>query len=1314
MKFNVLKTLLYTALLICSQSFSQYIDNSRPAEDFSQNEATNLESKPDAKYCVYLHAAGYFVYRNDPNHVAQIVRLWRQVSEDFRAFDINVTTSKTAYEEVGQANSLFFSFSIHVGGGGSCPLIHFGKGQTIAGQTCQAGAEFYSVIHEIGHGFGIHHHDYPSENHLGGVNPRYISYHVSEYGPVNSGAYFSHWQKGTVEGGNYTDDIQTIADKTAFRTDDHGDTRGTATPLIINNTLVKPQDNNGVISQDGEIDMFSFSTNGGAVDLKISPLKLYNNLHVQADIVDENGNVVIAGDPYFHYNSFAGWPYVYPEEDPPTPVKQGAHVSGILSGGTYYLKVTNSGFVDENGNGYTSYSSLGYYDIDGFVQSSDLGCNIPGLTDIAQVATGDQGPFSMCSDGSINIETTIQGSGGFTYSLYLDDSFEESNTTGNFNLQTSGSYYVKVEDAADSRCFANSNNVSISILADPETPVITDFVDAVCLGEENISFGTETQDNINFGWTYTGTGATLVQFDEMIMADFSDDATSGYIKVVAFNDCAHIHDSIEVSVQACLDPIASFTANKSDICPGDTVTFTSNTTGVSGGEAYSWNFPGGTPNSITGAGPHQIIYNGSGTFDATLLVTDGSSTDDTTVVNVITVNQTPIVDITGETSVCRNTTETFNIDDASGINSFSWSIAGGATFSSALGLSIVDVDFGTENSNTISLGVISDLGCESEVIDHTVSVVDCIELIASFTTNTSSICAGDTVIFTSNSIGVSSNTVYTWDFGNSTANGIGPHEVIYTGAGSFTASLSITDGSKSHDSVIVDAILVNELPVLAVSDGSLCENGTPLDLTSLVSPIGGSFEGSPSISWDPTTSGTGDFPLTYHYQDLNGCKASAPLQVSVLSIPDLSAVDGAFCILDNAVLLDNASPSGGVYTGTGVNANSFNPNIAGAGTHSISYSYTDPSTTCTEEATFEIVVSSSITPFLALSSIDPVCEEVETEVSVDQQSLTGNLYGTSYNWYTVDNGTNTLVQGPSSDLSQQVAFLQAQGIFVEMIIPNNRCLSSTSAQSTIIFPDITQGIDPVITGSSSILCDESSVITLSASDANGNSGLTWSWLLNGTPTDVGQNISVSQIGTYSLIGSNPLNCPSNTSQFTIDPFEETLDLQVNGSFDSELTIQEGEELHLNALYSGNSNNNFSWTSSNNSLNSNQQEVFVDPTNGTTYFISITSPNGCLLFDSLIVDIDAQLVVSPLLTPNGNGTNDLWDIQGLNGFDSHDVKVLNKWGTQVYQSNDYYANPWDGNNPQTGTPLPQGTYFYIIEVIEDDDPSILSGNLTILK
>lgn len=77
----------------------------------------------------------------------------------------------------------------------------------------------------------------------------------------------------------------------------------------------------------------------------------------------------------------------------------------------------------------------------------------------------------------------------------------------------------------------------------------------------------------------------------------------------------------------------------------------------------------------------------------------------------------------------------------------------------------------------------------------------------------------------------------------------------------------------------------------------------------------------------------------------------------------------------------------------------------------------------------------------------------------------------------------------------------------------------------------------------------------------------------------------------------------------------------------------------------------------------------------------------------------NIIISKTITANGDGVNDLFEITNLEGCGySYHVKIFNRWGALVYESNDY-NNDWGGYAPGNSLGgsgmLPSGTYYYII-------------------
>ena len=117
------------------------------------------------------------------------------------------------------------------------------------------------------------------------------------------------------------------------------------------------------------------------------------------------------------------------------------------------------------------------------------------------------------------------------------------------------------------------------------------------------------------------------------------------------------------------------------------------------------------------------------------------------------------------------------------------------------------------------------------------------------------------------------------------------------------------------------------------------------------------------------------------------------------------------------------------------------------------------------------------------------------------------------------------------------------------------------------------------------------------------------------------------------------------------------------------------------------------------------------TRAGTYWVKVTYENGCSASDTVAVKVIGCLpaVIPNTFTPNGDGINDTWKIDGLAGFTNCTVSVYSRWGQLVFKSTGY-PKPWDGTS--NGKNLPFGTYYYIIDLKNNAPP--VSGNVTIVR
>jgi gliding motility-associated-like protein len=100
---------------------------------------------------------------------------------------------------------------------------------------------------------------------------------------------------------------------------------------------------------------------------------------------------------------------------------------------------------------------------------------------------------------------------------------------------------------------------------------------------------------------------------------------------------------------------------------------------------------------------------------------------------------------------------------------------------------------------------------------------------ASFTTNPATvggsvtICKGQTITYTNNSINTTSTTQYNWTFTNnipSSSNTIGPHTIAYPNAGTFTTTLTLDTNASSYTIVINVIDAIPSIPQIALIDGN--------------------------------------------------------------------------------------------------------------------------------------------------------------------------------------------------------------------------------------------------------------------------------------------------------------------------------------------------------------------------------------------------------------------------------------------------------------------------------------------------------------
>ena len=135
---------------------------------------------------------------------------------------------------------------------------------------------------------------------------------------------------------------------------------------------------------------------------------------------------------------------------------------------------------------------------------------------------------------------------------------------------------------------------------------------------------------------------------------------------------------------------------------------------------------------------------------------------------------------------------------------------------------------------------------------------------------------------------------------------------------------------------------------------------------------------------------------------------------------------------------------------------------------------------------------------------------------------------------------------------------------------------------------------------------------------------------------------------------------------------------------------------------------FEWTPTDGLDDPFTQNPTASPQKNTTYTVWAYSENGCSASDDITISINQEMEINNFFSPNGDGKNDYWEVKGNWLLDDCQIKIVDAWGKQVYQSIGY-DNSWDGR--YNGQSLPEGTYYYTISCSE---ASVKTGAITLQR
>lgn len=132
-------------------------------------------------------------------------------------------------------------------------------------------------------------------------------------------------------------------------------------------------------------------------------------------------------------------------------------------------------------------------------------------------------------------------------------------------------------------------------------------------------------------------------------------------------------------------------------------------------------------------------------------------------------------------------------------------------------------------------------------------------------------------------------------------------------------------------------------------------------------------------------------------------------------------------------------------------------------------------------------------------------------------------------------------------------------------------------------------------------------------------------------------------------------------------------------------------------------------------NTGSTDNFIRVAHPGIYALTVTNDNGCSAADSIEVFKNCYLDVPNAFTPNGDNINDYFLPRQLlsRGITKFDMKIFNRWGQLVFETNTLQGRGWDGKF--NGKEQPNGVYIYLIELeLQGKYVEKYQGNVTLLR
>jgi len=663
---------------------------------------------------------------------------------------------------------------------------------------------------------------------------------------------------------------------------------------------------------------------------------------------------------------------------------------GSITGGTTITPTYHAAFVDQllDHPITLTMTVTGLNTCSSHTATATYTVNIQGLPE-ATISGGT----GVCKDGT-SPHITFTGTYGtppytFTYKINTGSNQTISTTSGSSSVvldaptDIAGTFiYTLVgvrESTTGTQCYGNaSGSTTVTVYSLP-VPVITG-PNSICEDDLAGKVYSTAAGMTNYIWSVSSGGHI----------DGGGGTSSNTVTVTWNGVGSHSVSVGYTDGHTCTSPVAAVYDVNVHPLPVPTINGPSMNC-TSAGNVYTTE--SGMTNYVWAVSSAGTVTGGGGSSDNTVTVTWNSTGPQTISVGytnangcsaaggtVFQVNTFPVPEITGPATACQSSAGNV-YSTQSGMTNYSWTVPTGGTIVGPSNAYTVTVTWNTAGSHSVRVNYSSSNGCTAN--NPTIYNVTVEPLPAASAGGSQSICSNGTATVSGAS---AANGTILWTHNGtgsiSGETGLTPTYTAATGDAGHTVTLTMTVSNtntcSSHPAVAYYTVTVTALALPTASAGgsqSICPDGT--------ATVGGASASNGTILWTENGAGsitsgeTGLTPvytpapgdaghavtLTMTVTSTNNCGSSPAVATYTVNVNSLPTVTFDPIVVNCGATVTLASlghPSGGTFTGSGVSAGVFYPDQVLSGSHTVTYTYTDPSTHCTNTASQTATVNNTM------------------------------------------------------------------------------------------------------------------------------------------------------------------------------------------------------------------------------------------------------------------------------------------------------------------------------------------------------------------